>query len=234
MNPRIPDFLLIPGWGATERVWDRFLTGYPEAHVFHVAWSDCAQDWPQAIGHALEKMAGSCVLVGWSLGALLALRAALEFPERVEKLILISGTARMSEAEGYAGIDPRVLRAMRSRLTRDAGRVLSEFSDLCAEPDGDAATRAEYLEMAQTQSREALAAGLDALASLDFRGRVCEISVPTLLLHGSCDKVIPLSQAESLVSQLPDARLEVLVGRGHALPLTVAGELVQAVRRFLA
>lgn len=228
-----PDFLLIPGWGTTERVWDRFLAGYPEARVFHGTWNDCVREWPQAIGRALSGISGTCVLVGWSLGALLALRAALEFPERVDRLVLISGTARMPQAEGYAGTDPRVLRAMRSRLTRDVGRVLSEFADLCAEPDGDAAVRSEYLDMAHTQSREALSAGLDALASLDFRGRLKEISVPALLLHGSEDRVIPLSQAEAVASLLPDARLEVLAGRGHALPFTASGELGQAVRRFL-
>jgi pimeloyl-[acyl-carrier protein] methyl ester esterase len=229
-----PDFLLIPGWGATERVWDRFSTGFPEVRIFHGAWNDCVQEWPQAIERALERISGTCVLMGWSLGALLALRTALEFPERVDRLVLVSGTARMPEAEGYAGTDPRVLRAMRSRLTRDAGRVLSEFADLCAEPDGDAAVRSDYFEMAHTQSREALSAGLEALASLDFRGRLTEISVPVLLIHGSEDKVIPLSQTEALTAHLPDARLEVLVGRGHALPLTASGELVQAVRRFLA
>ncbi len=234
MNHRMPDFLLIPGWGATERVWDRFLVRYPEARVSHAAWNDCVLDLPQAIASALDRFSSPCVLVGWSLGALLALRIALEFPDRVERLVLISGTARMPEAVGYAGTNPRVLRAMRSRLTRDAGRVLSEFAALCVEPDGDATTCAEYLEMAHTQSLEALAAGLQALATFDFRGRVHEISVSTLLLHGSEDKVIPLSQAEILASQLPDARLEVLEGCGHALPLTAAGELALAIRRFLA
>jgi len=234
MNHHGPDFLLIPGWGATERVWDRFATGFPEVRIFHGAWNDCVREWPQAIERSLAGIPGTCVLMGWSLGALLALRTALEFPERVERLVLISGTARMPQAEGYVGTDPRVLRAMRSRLTRDAGRVLSEFADLCAGPDGDAAVRSEYLEMAHTQSREALAAGLEALASLDFRGRLKEISVPVLLLHGSEDRVIPWGQAEVLASLLPDARLEVLAGRGHALPFTASGELVQAVRRFLA
>jgi pimeloyl-[acyl-carrier protein] methyl ester esterase len=172
--------------------------------------------------------------LGWSLGALLALRAALEFPDRIERVVLISGTARMPEAEGYAGIDPRILRAMRTRLTRDAEGVLSEFSALCAEPDGKTAVREEYREMALTWNRQTLAAGLEALGSIDLRGRLSEVSVPVLLIHGSRDAVISLGQAEALVSNLPDARLDILEGYGHALPFTAADKLIESVRRFLA
>lgn len=234
MNHRPADILLIPGWGATGRVWDRFLAGYPEARSSHLMWNDCLTNGPQAVQKALETLPGRCVLLGWSLGALLALRAALEFPDRIERVVLISGTARMPEDEGYAGTDPRILRAMRTRLTRDAEGVLSEFSALCAEPDGTTAVREEYREMALTWNRQTLAAGLEALGSIDLRGRLSEVSVPVLLIHGSRDAVISLGQAEALVSNLPDARLDILEGYGHALPFTAADKLIESVRRFLA
>jgi pimeloyl-[acyl-carrier protein] methyl ester esterase len=62
----------------------------------------------------------------------------------------------------------------------------------------------------------ALSAGLNYLLTAELTGRLGAISCPVLLLHGSADTVIDLRLAESLAAALPDSRLEMLEGAGHA------------------
>lgn len=59
------------------------------------------------------------------------------------------------------------------------------------------------------------------------------VSVPTAVLHGDADDVIPLSHAEAFAAAVPGARLEVLGGYGHAIPLFARARVAQLLRELL-
>jgi pimeloyl-ACP methyl ester carboxylesterase len=59
------------------------------------------------------------------------------------------------------------------------------------------------------------------------------IDVPVLLVHGAEDRIVPLEHALALLRALPDARLHVFGGAGHATPLERADEFNALVRSFL-
>lgn len=230
-----PPMLLIAGWGATGQAWDALRAELPGAATRELGWAEILPEGGEA---ALEATLASApepwLLVGWSLGALLALRAALKYPARVRGLVLISGTARFT-ADGeanYPGADPRALRAMRARLPRAPEQVLEDFATRCAEPDGGEAYRERYLAMARQFSPEELARGLEALATLDLRAALPALAVPTLLVHGTADQIVPLESARALAAMAPEASLIELAGRGHALPLAAPAELAHILRSF--
>lgn len=56
---------------------------------------------------------------------------------------------------------------------------------------------------------------MGAIAGHDAGARIGQITVPTLLIHGSEDEMIPLANGELIASLIPGARLEVLAGVGH-------------------
>jgi pimeloyl-ACP methyl ester carboxylesterase len=60
------------------------------------------------------------------------------------------------------------------------------------------------------------------------------IDVPVLLIHGAEDRIVPLEHAVALVRALPDARLHVFGGAGHATPLERIHEFNDLVRSFLS
>jgi pimeloyl-ACP methyl ester carboxylesterase len=60
------------------------------------------------------------------------------------------------------------------------------------------------------------------------------VDVPVLLVHGSEDRIVPLEHALALLRSLPDARLHVFGGCGHATPLERTDEFNHLVRSFLA
>mgnify|MGYP001546083681 FL=1 len=68
----------------------------------------------------------------------------------------------------------------------------------------------------------------------DISGRLSEIRVPALVIHGDADAAIALSLAEALTRGLPHAELVVVPGAGHAANLTHPQTVNPAIERFLA
>jgi pimeloyl-ACP methyl ester carboxylesterase len=175
------------------------------------------------------------LLVGWSLGAIALLRAVLS-PDgaSLPAVLLLAGSARLTAADAYEGADPRALRAMRMRLSREPRAVLAGFAALCAAPDvaaSDFASR--YVEQSGAVPAGALQEGLEFLEQTDLRGRLGRWAVPVKWLHGECDAVVPVQSARWAAARAPNIQLEVLSGRGHALPWIAVDEVARHVRGLL-
>jgi pimeloyl-ACP methyl ester carboxylesterase len=72
-----------------------------------------------------------------------------------------------------------------------------------------------------------------AMDGFDVRHRLPEIGVPTVVLHGTRDRLFPLQAARRLAEGLPNAELRVIPGAGHVLPLTHGESVLLAVRDLL-
>ena len=234
-----PALCFLGGWGSTEAVWNQTLErAEVSAAPILLSWLECIQNWPGTLAK-LRALPQPCVLVGWSLGGLLALRAVLDIAGtqseggQIAGLVLVSATPRMCgtvDSSGeYIGADRRALAAMRARITRTPDAVVEEFAAACAAPDGSEEIRADWLRQAKQFSAEELAAGLACLASLDLRERLGEIRVPCRILHGEGDCIVPLGSAQFLAQRIASAKLDVLKGRGHALPFTAPTEIASSI-----
>ncbi len=220
--------LYIPGWGADERSFGAVAAMCPWFSLQTVSWAAVLR------GDTMPGISSPRFLVGWSLGGLLALETALDNPGVVAGVIVISGTARLCSAEGYAGVAARDLRAMRTRLQSHRAPVLADFAERCAKPDGTAQTTSDYLEQARQYAAEDLSLGLSAFAEKDLRTRIKDLDAPLLLIHGERDGIVPLSQAEHIAGQVPHARLEVLLNCGHAIPMTASDVVARLITEFVA
>lgn len=175
------------------------------------------------------------VLLGWSLGALLALEAALRSPRLISALILIGATARFCRAPGYgAGMPVSLIEAMITRLAEHPAAMLEDFFRRVFLPapvdDGELQNlRAAALE----QDAAGLGHGLRHLLITDLRADIARITQPTLILHGREDRIIPAAAASQLHQGLPQSRLEIIANAGHALPLRQAGDLSERILAFL-
>lgn len=221
-------WVLVPGWGADAGAFADVCARLPGIAVRVVGWDEALARGPAAaVAAASDALGpGPVRLGGWSLGALLALEAALALPGRHAALALVSATARFcGDGESHPGTSPRVLRAMRLRLLRDRAGVLGEFAAASAAPDGSAAARDAWRAQAERFTVEALARGLEALAALDLRDRLAALRAPVRMLHGACDGIVPPAAAAAAAAALPDGRLTLVPGRGHALPLSAPGDV---------
>lgn len=175
-----------------------------------------------AIADALPP---DCTLCGWSLGALLALQAALFLPplapQRIARLILCGATPSFVQRDGWPCAQPAtLLDDFGAALAKDCAATLKRFIALFNQ--GDLQVRA----IGRTFSRAlaargladdaTLARGLDWLRRADLRAQLSAIAQPTLIIHGEADPLMPLAAASWIADALPQARLEVFAGAAHA------------------
>ncbi len=217
-------YFFVAGWGAGSAVWNA-LAG--DAAEF-LAWNDILSGRAD-IASTIKASEKPVVLVGWSLGGMLALESLLndsQAADKVARLILISSAARMCGDENYIGADSRAIKAMRLRLRKNVDAVMSDFAANCFGGGGiDNDFAQQYLNMANSFDAGELKAGLDYLLETDLRGSLEKINCNIEIIHGTDDKIIPFACAEFMAENIKNAKLHKIGSGPHGLPLTAAEQL---------
>jgi 2-succinyl-6-hydroxy-2,4-cyclohexadiene-1-carboxylate synthase len=236
-----PPLVLAHGFTQTGRLWGAFgatlATGRHLVRVDlpgHGGSSALRADLPVA-GDLLAAAGGPSPfdLLGYSLGARIALHAALAHPSRVRRLVLIGGTA---------GIEDPDARARRRRRDEEMAGALERSGDLAgflqrwlAGPmfaslrsadlgerlRNTAAGLASSLRLAGTGTQEPL------------WGRLPGLAVPVLVMAGAADLQFA-SLGDRMVRALPSAVLSLVPGAGHAAHLEQPALAARMVEQFLA
>jgi pimeloyl-[acyl-carrier protein] methyl ester esterase len=236
--PARTPLVLLHGWGMTPAVWQPLVAALGEeagvdvrapALPGHGGDGGHGDDgaarpaatlaaWAEALVRALPPAA---VLVGWSLGALLALELARTRPDRITRLILFGSTPRFVAAPDWPhGLDAATVAAFVDGYATSPAATLRRFFALQSLGDagrGQILPRLGAAGVAHAgQALPALADGLRLLAETDLRAGIASIGQPTCLIHGDGDALMPPAAARWLAGALPRARLVVLENRGHA------------------
>ncbi len=171
-----------------------------------------------------DNMSEPAVLVGNSLGGHLALRVALDHPERVRGLVL-AGSSGLFERTFEKDVQHRPSRDWIDRKITDL------FYDKTRMPAG-VVDRA-YEELSQRKAARALVR-LSRTAKADHMGsRLASIPHPTLLLWGRQDNVTPPNVAEEFQALMPNAELRWIDKCGHAPMIEQPGPFAEGIRDFL-
>jgi pimeloyl-[acyl-carrier protein] methyl ester esterase len=182
-----------------------------------------------------EEQPSPPVIMGWSMGAMIAMEAVLRAPGAAAKLVLISGTARFCRSADYSqGFPERSLTTMMEQLESDKSATLESFLKLAARPGHIEAPALENrVREAATIDRSILVDGLQYLLKTDIREVLGSICVPTLILHGNKDRVVPISAGEFLAEQLSDSTFVRMENSGHDLPISAAEKMAKTVSDFI-
>lgn len=241
-----PDLVLVHGWGMHGGVWDGVRSELARDFTLHVAdlpghgmssmrlpytLDDVARD-------LLDSMPRAAALCGWSLGAQVAMRAALLAPLRVRTLALVSATPCFVRRPDWPwGMDREVLEGFAADLRQDYEGTLRRFLALQAR-GGDAARalaaalRARMFERGQPDAG-ALEAGLVLLLESDLRGLVPLLGQPVLLVHGEQDMLANVGAARWMAQRLPRVRLVTMPRAAHAPFLSQPALFARTLREFL-
>jgi len=186
-----------------------------------------AHDLDSVIGQlGLERPA----LFGVSFGGAIALELAVEQPQRIGALILQGVEARFRTTLA-ATIARRVLE--RFPLPSDNGFVNQFFNLLHGGKPGPGPLPEFVVERCWETDQAVMAQRIGLLESFNVSERLWRIDVPTLVMAGSRDVVVPPSRQRSLATEIAGSRFVTLDGAGHIGFLTHRVEVVRQVRRFL-
>jgi non-heme chloroperoxidase len=240
-----PPLVFIHGWGMDRRIWDYLTLDLPHAYtvVTYDARGYGASSAPWT-GYDLAQASrdlrvllrtldlDDATLIGLDIGAAAALRYVLDGGRRAARLILIAPAVRPSRADP-AGALPEPLRTWHGDLRRDRPRLAAQLAAVWA-PMASPQTQAWLRDALLAAAPHALLHGLQTLAAPDLPATLGDVAVPTLVLHGRQDPVVPLAHGAQIAAAIPGARLVVLDVPGHLPMIADPERIVAQLRAALA
>ncbi len=165
----------------------------------------------------------SCVLGGESMGALTCLLAAVKDPARFRGLVLVDGVPAANEERQ---------RPLVEGSRTDYPRTVSAFVDACVpEPDSEHVRRWGKQILLRAHP-EAAARLLESHYQQRVVADLSAVSVPTLVIHGQHDAIVPLALGKAVADAIPSSELVVIPEAGHVPTLTRPREVVDAIERW--
>jgi len=169
------------------------------------------------------------VLIGISIGGLVALQAAADHPGLPRALVLADTAARIGSPDRW---QQRIEAVRRDGLEGLAEAVLGIWFSEPFRANQPALVRGFGNMLVRTPAAGYIAC-CSLLAEADLSGRLDTIQAPALVLTGEADPATPPEQGRALAAALPDGRFELVPAAAH-LPCIERPERVAAlIRRFL-
>lgn len=165
----------------------------------------------------------SAHLLGTSFGGAVAQHAALRHPERVASLVLVATTP--SFAMGSEAIDELLY------MSHDDRKKAAP--DFFFTPEGQAEQSARPARTLTARTPEQSARRHDVARQHEVRDRLREIAAPTLIVHGTADRLAPHAGAVLMEQRIPNAVLRSIEGGRHGIAVEFADTIARWVREFL-
>jgi 3-oxoadipate enol-lactonase len=155
-------------------------------------------------------------VMGISMGGMVAQELALRHPERLRSLVL-GCTYAGGEGGAHTGEETmrRLAEAMTSGDRARAIRTAWEANVSARFADDPAWASFQEIGNANAVSVPVIMEQMRAIASHDTSQRLGDIAAPTLVVHGTEDEMLPVSNAYAIAERIPGARLEIFDGVGH-------------------
>ena len=216
------------GWGRFEAgLSGDFSVLAPELPGFgesgRPVWARDVRDLALLVGWWLRGLGGGEVtLVGCGFGGWVAAELVTMCPELVSDLVLV----------GSAGLLPESGRILDQVLISHSEYVRSAFSSTAAYEQVFTDVLSDELLLAWDRNREMVArvAWKPYMYNRRLVPLLGSVEVPVLVVWGSEDRVVPLECGEAFARLLPNARLEIVKGCGHAVDLEAPDVLVELVK----
>jgi len=199
-----------------------------------------AEDLRKLLTHLKVK---DFTLVGFSMGGGEVARYIGRYGSKgVSKAVIISGVPPylLKTADNPEGVDGSVFAGLEKAITADRYAFFTEFFKNFYNSDVNLGKRVSEQAIQASWNTAAIASATASLACVptwyeDFRKDVAKIDVPTLVIHGDSDRIVPFSAAGSRTAKLINgAELVVIKDGPHNVAWTHAEEVNEALLRFLA
>jgi 3-oxoadipate enol-lactonase len=237
-RPDGPTVVFSNSLGSTHRMWDAQLPAFEER--FRVVRYDTRGHGQSPVPegpYTIDDLADDVValldtlgierthLVGLSLGGMTAMRVAARHPERVDRLAVLCTGAQLPPASGWTD---RAATVRADGTAAVAESVVARWFTpdfLAAHPQ----QKALHEQMVTATPAEGYAACCEAIAALDLRADLAQITAPTLAIAGADDPATPPAKLAEIVAGLRDSRLLEVAPAAHLANVEQADTVTPAL-----
>jgi len=244
--------VLLHGWGVSASIWNPILEPLkPHADVVLLELPGYGTDGDYSGDYSLDAIVAEVLArapekanwVGWSLGATVAMTAAIRHPQRFNRLQLISPTPCFSnQADWQNGTDVEPFNKLADDFDKDYSKAIGKFLLLQAlmkdrSNIGDAKRlvrdlRSQLCESAQP-TNETLQGGLEILRQTDLRSQLAELTVETQVIAGKDDQVVPCAASQFVFDHIPRAHSFHKLAAGHLPFLQEPAKYIELLKQFI-
>ncbi len=241
------DLILIHGWGMHGGIWGPVVERLAERH--RVTTLDLPGhgyspmpaggfDLPRLASLLLNELPRPATWIGWSLGGMVALEAALQQAGAIERLVLVAALPQFVQSPDWPDAMPRgTLASFATNLEHDYATTLKRFLALQVR-GADNERQLRRLIQQQVASRppanpEALRLGLEILRNANLRPRLGQLQPPLKLILGERDMLVPVAAGCATQALIPQAQCAICPGAGHAPFLSHSDYFFSEVEVFI-
>ncbi|WP_069806679.1 alpha/beta fold hydrolase [Vulcanisaeta thermophila] len=177
-------------------------------------------------------------VLGVSMGGMVAQLFAIKYPSRVKSLILVS------THHGGKDVEPPPKETLEAMFGEPPPNIKNDvelyrykmsyaFSTTWLQNNKDVLDYLISLRLREPQPKEAYLNQAHAALTFDVSNQLSQVRVPTLVVHGDEDKVVPITNACMLFRKIETASLVIFKGAGHLLIIERARDFNNLVRGFI-
>lgn len=241
-----------PGFGCDQTVWEPVAMELAREHrvvLFDFQLDPSPAGLPQAKTHdglwahgtdLVQVLAAldlhDAVFVGHSVAAIIGLLAAIQAPDRFERLVMLGPSARyLDDPPHYTGGFERAqVDGLLDLMDRNFLDWSHTLAPLAFGEFNDPAHAVGFQARLCRQDPRALRAFLKLTLLSDHRADLARCPVPVLVMQNPHDDFVPMAATRHLVDQLPDARLRLLDASGHCPHISHPSQVIRALRESFA
>jgi len=241
-----PSIVLIHGWAMHTGIWREFaqqLGQYFQVTCLDLpghGLSETVEPYDlKGISRALIKAMPEtpvCVL-GWSLGASVAIELAVQYPQRIKALVLLAGNPRFIEEDGWAGVKQKMLGEFANNLQLNCQLTLIRFLALQVNSLSNGKELLKQLKQAiqecEAPTEQVLQSGLDILQNADLRPALRDLTCSVTVIQGDKDSLIPLQVSQNIKDLKPESNINIIKGAGHVPFLSHQSQVIDIIKQSI-
>jgi pimeloyl-ACP methyl ester carboxylesterase len=231
--------LLLHGIGGRASLWAPTVAALAPRPVFAMdmpgydGTRPALTGFPELADAAAALLDGPADVVGHSLGGMIALELALRHPDRVRRLVIIASSPAFGSRD--PAFRAAFLAARQKPLDEGLGMagVAAALVPAMLGPAADPAAAPAAIAAMGSVDEAAYRTTLATLTGFDRRADLPRLAQPALLIAGEADQTAPPRGMARMAEAMPDARLLIIPGAGHLLPLEAPDAFHAALLDFL-
>lgn len=225
-----PHLVLVHGWGLGSYVWSSLakeLNGHFTLTLIDLPGYGANASHPcnyhiDVLGKWLAtQLPETCILLGWSMGGQIALKASHIARHKIQRLILVASNPKFLQTAEWPGVPSKTWQGfVNSAMQLSTRKLLERFLAIQALGGENAKQHAQDMQNMMQQhplpNSQALEYGLALLARLDQRELLTNTNIPCDLISGDNDSLTPLKALQQVAAINRNIHLHVIPNAAHA------------------